>query len=146
MKSYFLLIFIFWASISNAQKITENMKVGFETNTASLILSELKSNQVSINECFGVNDKSYSLLTIAIKLDKMDVLKALIQEKADVNKICEDKSPLMYAVKYGRLDMVKLLVGAGATINLKNSEGKTALDYAIKYQQKEIEEYLTHKK
>ena len=69
----------------------------------------------------------------------------LLNQKADLNKICADKSPLMYAVKYGNLNIVKQLVEAGADINLRNNEGANAFYYAQKYQQKEIEEYLKSK-
>ena len=48
----------------------------------------------------------------------------------------------MYAVKYGNLKFVKKLVEAGSNINLVNEEGRTAIDYAKKYEQKEILEYL----
>ena len=48
----------------------------------------------------------------------------------------------MYAVKYGNLGMTKALIQAGANLKAENSNGKTALYYAEKYQQKEIATYL----
>ena len=66
----------------------------------------------------------------------------MLEQKANINKICEDKSPLMYAVKYGNIVFVKKLIDAGAIVSLENEEGRTAIDYAKKYEQKEILEYL----
>lgn len=41
--------------------------------------------------------------------------------------------------------MVKQLIEFGVDVNMKNNEGKNALDYGQKYGQKEIEEYLNAK-
>lgn len=49
----------------------------------------------------------------------------------------------MYAAKYGELEAAKVLVKAGADVGLKNREGKTALDYARKYEKKELIDYLS---
>ena len=48
----------------------------------------------------------------------------------------------MYAVKYGHLEMAKYLLEKGADINKVSVEGKTALDYALKYRHPKIEAYL----
>ncbi|MCU0437972.1 MAG: ankyrin repeat domain-containing protein [Raineya sp.] len=147
MKSYFLFIFIFWANLMFAQKQpTRAMKQAFDADNITMLLSELKFQDFSLNDCFEINGKNYSLLVIAIKMEKKEIIKALIKEKIELNKICADKSPLMYAAKYGQTETAKLLIEAGAQINLKNPEGLTALDYAIQSQQKEIEALLKSKK
>ena len=79
------------------------------------------------------------------KKDKLNLIEPvlnIIYYTVLLNKICEDKSPLMYATKYGNIKYVKKLIENGAEINLKNEEGKTALDYAKKYEQTEIVHYL----
>ncbi|MCX2475538.1 ankyrin repeat domain-containing protein [Pedobacter sp. MC2016-05] len=48
----------------------------------------------------------------------------------------------MYAAKYGQLEAAKFLINAGAKMDLKNNEGKTALDYAHKYNKKELIDFL----
>lgn len=40
------------------------------------------------------------------------------------------ETPLMYAVRSGRVRVIKQLLKAGADVNSRDSEGKTALDYA----------------
>lgn len=145
MKKIFLITSILLTSLAFSQSVTNNMKQAFETDNQILLVEELKLQKLNINKCFELKEKPYSLLAIAIKMDKQKIFSELINQKADLNKICEDKSPLMYAVKYGKLTMVKQLIEAGADINVRNSEGANIFYYAQKYQQKEIEEYLKTK-
>ena len=142
MKRFILSIFFLVSSIGFSQSINEKLKQSIETDNTVELQKELKNQNYTLNECFQLKEKPYSLFAIAIKLEREKIFNYLIKQKADVNKICEDKSPLMYAVKYGNLKFVKKLVEAGANINLVNEEGRTAIDYAKKYDQKEILEYL----
>lgn len=128
-----------------SQKITDQMKIAFETDDSATLIEEIKAKNFNLNDCFELKEKPYSLFAIAIKMNKQKIFSELINQKANLNKICEDKTPLMYAVKYGNITMVKHLVEAGAEVNAKNNEGKNAFDYAQKYSQKEIEEYLHEK-
>ena len=142
MKHFILSIFFLVSSIDFSQSINEKLKQSIETEKIEELQKELKNQNYTINECFQLKEKPYSLFAIAIKLEREKIFNYLIEQKADVNKICEDKSPLMYAVKYGNLHFVRKLVEAGANINLVNEEGRSAIDYAKKYEQKEILEYL----
>ncbi|WP_428071076.1 ankyrin repeat domain-containing protein [Chryseobacterium gambrini] len=146
MKKILLTTLLSISSLAFSQsKITDKIKQAFETDNPALLAEELKNQKLNINDCFELKEKPYSLFAIAIKMDKKGVFSGLISQKADLNKICEDKSPLMYAVKYGKIAMVKELIEAGADISVRNSEGANAFYYAQKYQQKEIEEYLKSK-
>lgn len=146
MKQFILTFILFTSTFAFSQQINDSLKISIETENTELLASVLKKQNYSINQCFQLKEKPYSLFCIAVKLEKEKIFNYLIDQKADVNKICEDKSPLMYAVKYGNLKFTKKLVEAGAKISLENEEGKTAIDYAKKYDQKEIVEYLESKK
>lgn len=139
---FFLTLFFFINSFSYSQNINESIKMNIETENIEELIKELKKQNYSLDECFKLKEKPYSLFAIAIKLEKYKLFDFLVEQNADVNKICEDKSPLMYAVKYGNITFVKKLVMAGANVKLENEERKTAIDYAKKYDQKEILEYL----
>jgi len=53
------------------------------------------------------------------------VVELLIKHGANVNTLDNDaKSPLFYAARNGKLDVMILLVGAGAIIDLKSVDGK----------------------
>ena len=145
MKKIFLITSFVVSSLALSQSVTNKMKNAFETDNPVSLIEEIKAQKLNINDCFELKEKPYSLFAIAIKMDRQKVFSELINQKADLNQICEDKSPLMYAVKYGKINMVKQLIEAGADINVRNSEGANAFHYAQKYQQKEIEEYLKSK-
>jgi ankyrin repeat protein len=69
-------------------------------------------------------------------------VKLLLESGADVNKVCTDgESPLHYATERNRLELVKLLVAAGANLNLE-FRGKTALAIAKEEKHTEIARYL----
>lgn len=94
------------------------------------------------NQCFLVNKKTYSPIVIAIKTDRIKVFQYLIDSKSDIEKSCEDKTPLMYAAQYGKLDMVKELLKAGAKKDVSNPKGNKALDYAVRENNTAIIELL----
>lgn len=142
MKTFFLTFLFLISSFCHSQNISESVKLNIETENIEELIKELQLQNYSLNECFKLKEKPYSLLAIAIKLEKHKLFDFLVEQKVDINKICEDKSPLMYAVKYGNITFVKKLVIAGADVKLENEEGRTAIDYAKKYDQKEILEYL----
>jgi uncharacterized protein len=51
-------------------------------------------------------------------------------------------TPLMQAVRRGDIEAVKLIVGAGADLSIKDDSGWTALDFAVQTEQEEIVEIL----
>ena len=51
-------------------------------------------------------------------------------------------TPLMLAASRGQMDSVKLLINAGVEIEARDSNGETALDYAINKEKLEVADYL----
>jgi ankyrin repeat protein len=72
-------------------------------------------------------------LTHAVYHDAYQAAVYLIDHGADVDDKTERDTPLILAAKSGRLDMVKLLVGAGADVNARGCAGRTALHEAASY-------------
>ena len=126
--------FLFGQEISN-----ETFRAIKEGNPAVLDKVISKGN---LNECFDVKDSSYNYLAISIKMKQLKSVKYFVEKGANIEGVCTGKTPLMYAVKYGHLEIVKYLVNAGAKITAETSRGKNALDYAEKYDQNEIGDYL----
>ncbi len=131
--SAFMLLF---SLASYAQQITPEIKMMFKNDDISNFDKII--NKENINKCYPIEEFSYSLLVLSIKMNKPNVFKKLINEKANLDLICDDKTPLMYTVKYGNLDFAKLLLENGANKKAISNKGNTALDYAKKYDQKEL--------
>ncbi len=74
------------------------------------------------------------------------VVQLLLKHKADVNhdpgKRSTYPSPLFAAVCMGKTAIVRVLLEAGAKTDLKDKDGRTALQHAVRNEQKEIEALL----
>ncbi|MDQ1097761.1 MULTISPECIES: ankyrin repeat domain-containing protein [Chryseobacterium] len=136
MKNLLFIAFFMLSKLFYAQELNnDQIQILKFDNTARF--ADLLDGQ-NINQCFNVNETSYNLLALAIKMKSVNIFQKLIDEKADLEKICDGKSPLMFAAKYGDLKMVKKLLESGAKKETKNNKGLTALDYAKKYNQPEL--------
>ncbi|WP_139422016.1 ankyrin repeat domain-containing protein [Chryseobacterium mulctrae] len=136
MKKLFLIIFAFTISTFSAQELTDEHKKMLKYDDTSSFSTLV--NKENINACYPIENISYSLLALAIKMNSSKVFQKLIDEKADLEKICDGKTPLMFAAKYGNLNIAKKLLENGAKKETKTEKGYNALDYAKKYDQKEI--------
>lgn len=136
MNKLFISGFLFIFGAAYAQELTTEQKqiLKFD-NTARL--SELIGNE-DINQCFKTENNSYTLLALAIKMKSMNIFQKLIDQKVDLEKMCDGKTPLMFAAKYGDVAMAKKLLENGAKRETRTEKGLTALDYAEKYNQPEI--------
>ncbi len=119
------------------------------TNETAWLIKYGKTEQLeslttagNINDCYGVGDsKKYNYLAISIKLKSIRSLRYFIGKGAKIEGVCADKTPLMYAAKYGQLEMVKYLVEQGADLTA-SYRGKTAMDFASQYHYREIRAYF----
>ncbi|PTX63531.1 ankyrin repeat protein [Kordia periserrulae] len=67
---------------------------------------------------------------IAIAKGDFETVKKMIQFGENVNKISNGKTPLMYAARFNRVEIIKLLLENGAKVDIKDNQGHTAVDYA----------------
>lgn len=94
----------------------------------------------NIDDCYELGNAQYNLLAISIKLDAPASFEYIV-DHADLEKVCSGKTALMYATKYGHLEMVQALIEKGADPSAMY-KSRTAIDYAKKYKQQEILDYL----
>lgn len=81
-------------------------------------------------------------LDTAIRLNRFDIIKLLVEFGEDVNKMTiSKKSSLMEACWYGNLEIVEYLIKQGADVNYHSSNG-TPLVYAVAKNDLEIIETL----
>ena len=83
-------------------------------------------------EIFNVGTYGKDILRSTAMHDNLLIMKYLVEERHfDVNTISyTGTSPLIYAVSYNLVDMTKYLISKGAEKDIKDADGKTALDYA----------------
>lgn len=67
---------------------------------------------------------------LAIVKGDLDTVKKMIEFGTDVNEKSQGMTPLMYAARYNRVEIIKLLVNKGAKIKTKNDKGYNAMKYA----------------
>ncbi|WP_178986170.1 ankyrin repeat domain-containing protein [Winogradskyella helgolandensis] len=140
MKHLFFIFLLAVTSLSLAQSIPNDIKNALKSDDATAFSKLVTVENIKV--CYEAGNSNYSLLALSIKLKAEKCFETLLSKKADLEQACSSKTPLMYAVKYGHLEMVKALVKAGADYKAENNSGRTATDYAKKYEQKEIYDYL----
>jgi len=94
-----------------------------------------------INSCFEMNGSQFNFLTLALRSSASEVADFLINSVADLNASCGGSSPLIYAIKNGKMEYVKMLVHAGADTEI-TIEDKSLLAYVKQQKQGEMENYL----
>lgn len=104
-------------------------------------LKRLNSLPLTPSPYFGRTPFAYAAIN-----DNKEIALVLIHYKADLNKAnANGEPPLIEAVKYNKIAMVRLLIEAGADITLKNVDGKDALTIAIEEHRLDIVNLITAK-
>ena len=80
----------------------------------------------------AINDSGGSLLLHAAGYNKLEVAKLLLINGADVDGIMY-MTPLNVALRFGHLEMAKLLIENEAAVNTADDEGYTSLYYALEH-------------
>ena len=78
----------------------------------------------------------------SISKNDIETVKKLIKMGVSVNKFSGGKSPLMYAARYNRVEIIKLLVDKGADIKAVDKHGSSAFRYAERSGAIEAQELL----
>lgn len=90
------------------------------------------------------NGAGLTPLMRALLLNRLDVMRLLIERKADLNARDDaGKTALMLVYQCSNgAEMARLLVDSGADIDMKDPKGFTAIDYAHKYKRDELVDIL----
>lgn len=140
MKTIITLTLVLFIGAMNAQELTKDTYLAFKNDNVSALKSQINGQE--LNACLDVKGAAYTLLGLAIKTNATACLDYLLtQENIDLDKACTGKTPLLYTAKYGHLEMMKSLLAAGADPKISN-QGRNLLDYAKKYEQQEIIDFL----
>jgi len=103
---------------------------GVYANTAGTTLaSDLNISQT--------NDQISSLCKAAMKGD-VDQVRSLIALGEELNEKSLGLTPAMYAARYNRAEVLKVLLLNGANLNIKSEKGYTAKEYATMSNAKDV--------
>ena len=115
-KSYAKIISLLWRSPH--KDLLTNAEAG---NLAGVAAALQVGAYIEARDKYG-----YTALILAAQNGHTDLLRYLLDRKADVNPLqCFGISPLLAAVREEHLDCVKILVQAGANLNAENELGET---------------------
>lgn len=136
MKKIITCVLLFgvslFANILFAQTISKEQRKAFQTDNVETFKKAFKKDDFS--KCLAVKDDSYDLLALSIKYERKNIFNFLLNNTTDINRICSNQSPLMVAARYGKAEMATSLLQSGADKSLKNANGETAKDFAVKYE------------
>lgn len=93
-------------------------------------LSTVSANTPLTNNTVEVNYPDLTTFFKLIKEGNYSAVEAMIKNGEDVNKKSKGLTPLMYAARYNKADIVKLLIDNGAKLKAKSERGFTALKWA----------------
>jgi antitoxin component YwqK of YwqJK toxin-antitoxin module/ankyrin repeat protein len=95
------------------------------------IMQKLTANAKNINE---TDERGFTALTEAIRLNNAEMIKYLLMKNADVNKIYADgNTALLYAVKENAdMEIIDMLLEAGADVNLSDGKHDSTLTYVLR--------------
>ena len=91
-------------------------------------------------DIFDFDDEGVSIFDMAITYGHMGMLNYLLEQGVDVNATTRRSgfTPLMAAVCYGRVEIVKVLITQDVNQKTKDTKGFTAVDFARKMNKKSI--------
>ena len=104
-------------------------------------------DNISYSVTFTVNDIQMTYLMMGAYYGYTNFVKLLLNKKIDIDiKNDNGQTALMFAVATNRLDIVSLLVDAGADVNAQDNQGNYVLQVALlpysNYGDSRIFEYL----
>lgn len=88
------------------------------------------SNSNLLNSTENVVFMKPSPLCVAIVKGDFETVKKFIEYGYNVNEVFDDMTPLMFAARYNKVEIIQYLLDKGAEKFKKNEKGYSALNYA----------------
>ena len=99
----------------------------------------IKAFNYALENCDHSNVNWMRVLQHSVSNDRIEIVKLLLeQEYCTVNDTSVGITALMFAARDSTPEMVKLLLDYGADKSIKSTDGKTAYDYAVQFNNKDI--------
>ncbi|CAH8283844.1 ankyrin repeat protein [Mariniflexile fucanivorans] len=96
----------------------------------SIGTTHAKSSSFNVGNHSSVKILNVNSFCVSIAKGDIETVKKLISRGEDVNKKSDGMTPVMYAAKYNRTEILELLIEKGANLKAKSDKKMTAADYA----------------
>jgi|GEM_PF-500530 len=96
----------------------------------SIKATSVTSSETQHYETFSVFDIGVNTFCKLITNGDFDAVESMIKAGTDINEKSVGMTPLMYAARYNKVKIVKLLIAQGADLKIKSDRGYRALQYA----------------
>lgn len=95
-----------------------------------------------------IDNEGVSVFDVAVTYNNLPIIEHLINAGFDVHTATRNSgfTPLMGAVCYGRIEVIKKLLAMGVDLDARDSHGFSAIDFARKMHKKTILELLQREK
>ena len=128
MKQFWLLLFIFFSALLQAQD-----KTVFDVarkGTLSEIKAVYDKDKSIVN---AIDDKGSSMLILACYRGNHEVAQFLIENGADLNYVSKNGTALMACVFRSEFELVDELLKKNINLDLTDTNGQTALMLAVQF-------------
>lgn len=99
----------------------------------------IKAFHYALEKCDHNNVNWMRVLQHSVSNNRIEIVKLLLeQEYCTVNDTSVGITALMFAARDSTPEMVQFLLDYGADKNIKSTDGKTAYDYAVQFNNKDI--------
>ncbi len=88
------------------------------------------TNCVVKQKAINITYQSSASLSIAISKGDFETVKKYVESGANINKRFNGMTPLMFAARYNKVEILKYLLQKGADRNIEDTQGFTALKHA----------------
>jgi len=147
VRKFISIIFLFlicYSSFSySPDKENDSIILASVKNGDKELLVELLRNEENLDREYGEEERT--LLSYSIENNQLIVAEHLLDIGFDAEKKDENKTPLMFAAKFGRDSIARALIDHGSEVNAINSARNTAFHYAAKYNKLEMLKLLYDK-
>ena len=106
--------------------LTAALLLGLAVNATPFANNSTVEDTITITTIVTETDAFCTL----IKQGNFEAVKGMIEAGADINKKSLGMTPLMYAARQNRVEIVKLLIANGADLKAKSDRGYSAKEYA----------------
>jgi len=108
--------------------LSMTLVLGVAFSASSLTIND--SHEPVTYESISMLSTEVSTFCKLIAKGDIDAVKSMIAAGTDINQKSVGMTPLMYAARHNRVEIVNLLISKGADLKVKSNRGYSALDYA----------------